>query len=116
MNRSRRKRVRELLVAFMEFKEIKDISVALSKANEIYEELEKITDEEQDALDNMPENLAWSSRADDITDNLDNLNDALCDLSMIISTYEDESAETPWLSTEDEARSFLQNLTNIIER
>lgn len=75
MNKQRRKKIEEA------YKLMTDALVLLNY----------VRDEEQEALDNLPENLQDSKRADDYTDNIDqldysigNLEDAMNDLEELI--------------------------------
>lgn len=47
-------------------------------------ELESIMDEEQECIDNLPENLQCSSRADEMQEYVDTLDEAISDLDNII--------------------------------
>lgn len=65
MNKARRKRIEEIV----------------GKIIDCREELEAIRDEEQEALDNMPENLQNSERAEIASDTIDNIDYALDSLT-----------------------------------
>lgn len=56
-------------------------------AKKIYEllfELNVIKDEEQDALDNLPEGLQMSERGDQMQENIDNLESIISDLENVV--------------------------------
>ena len=61
MNANRRKRIRE----------------AIEQIKEIYEDVDMIRDEEQDAMDGMPENLQYSQRYYDMEEYIASIEDAL---------------------------------------
>lgn len=50
---------------------------------EIKDELEAVMDEEQEALDNLPESLQESERGEQMQEYLDAMESALCDLEEI---------------------------------
>ena len=77
--------------------------------------LEEITDDEQMAYDNLPENMMWSARADTFTDNLENLADAQVDLGLVVEAYE-KAENNPYDSVKDEIVSVIRNCTEAIER
>lgn len=115
MNKSRRKELREVLETVISLKDSEisdDIQQSLRNAAKI---LEEITDDEQMALDNLPENLMWSARADTFHDNLDNLLDAQVDLGLVVEAYE-HAKENPYESVKDEIMSVIRNCTEAIER
>lgn len=76
--------------------------------------LEEVTDDEQMALDNLPENLMWSARADMFNDNLNNLLDAQTDLELIVEAY--AKALNTFESVKEEVASVIRNCTEAIER
>lgn len=78
-------------------------------------DIEVTSDEEQDCYDSLPENLQWSSKADILTDNLDNLADALCDAENILEAYE-TSDENPYEEVKDEINSVISNCIEAIGR
>lgn len=76
--------------------------------------LEEVTDDEQMALDNLPENLMWSARADMFNDNLNNILDAQTDLELIVEAY--AKALNTFESVKEEVASVIRNCTEAIER
>lgn len=73
MNNSRRKR----------------LAKAIEQLNEIYEEVSCIRDEEQEAFDNIPENLEGSDRYNSAEEALDNLEGAVDQIEEFISMIEE---------------------------
>ena len=115
MNKSRRKDLRMVLVAMEKLKgspNDKELKQLLQNATKI---LEGVTDDEQMAYDSLPENLAWSARADTFTDNLENLNDAQVDLGLVVEAYE-KAEDNPYDSVKGEIASVIRNCTEAIER
>lgn len=72
MNKGRRKRIEKLI------EQMQGIKV----------ELEEIQQEEQDSIDNLPENLQSSAKADIMSGHVDNLSAASDDLDSSISNLE----------------------------
>ena len=58
-------------------KRLSEASALLSRASDI---ISDVLDEEQDCLDNMPENLQYSDRYENMEAAVDRLNDALSEL------------------------------------
>lgn len=79
------------------------------------EDLDLVNDEEQDALDNMPDNLRWSARATAMGDNLDNLADALCSIEAVVEVYEGNET-APYEKAKEDVLSVIQNCTKAIVR
>ena len=55
----------------------KQLEEALGKAKELKETLEILRDEEQEALDNLPESIQAGERGDTMQENIDNLDYAV---------------------------------------
>lgn len=115
MNKSRRKDLGEVLNIVTSLKEIELNSDTLRSLRNAAKILEEVTDDEQMALDNLPENLMWSARADIFNDNLDNLLDAQIDLGLVVEAYE-EAKTDPYESVKEEIASVIRNCTEAIER
>lgn len=73
MNKQRRKTIEEA------YKLMTDALVLLNNTR----------DEEQEALDNLPDNLQDSKRADDYTDNIDQLDYSICNLEDAMNDLEE---------------------------
>ena len=58
-------------------KRLSEASALLSRASDI---ISDVLDEEQDCLDNMPENLQYSDRYENMEAAVDRLNDALSEI------------------------------------
>ena len=50
--------------------------------------IERVTDQEQDALDNIPENLQYSSRYEQMEDAISTMEDICADLESAVSMLE----------------------------
>ena len=61
-------------------KRLSEASALLSRASNI---ISDVLDEEQDCLDNMPENLQYSDRYENMEAAVDKLNDALSELASV---------------------------------
>lgn len=114
MNKSRRKDLDEVLNIVTSLKEMELNSDTLQSLRNAARILEEVTDDEQMALDNLPENLMWSARADTLNDNLDNLLDAQTDLELIVEAY--AKALNTFESVKEEVTSVIRNCTEAIER
>lgn len=84
------------------------------KIRQAADDLELANDEEQNAFDNLPDNLVFSMRADVLTDNLNNLADALVDIEMVAEAY--EKGGNPYQNVKKEIASVIKNCTEAIER
>ena len=86
MNKDRRKRLMAILTALLGMKAlIISGKQEAAKVRSLADEVEAIADEEQEAVDSLPENLQFSQRADDMNDNISDL----YDVSGLISEYAD---------------------------
>ena len=82
MNKQRRKQVARVVAILSELdtkKPVCDYCNTIDSANEL---LQDVIDDEQFALDNMPDNLLFSQRYDDMNDGLMDLEGALSDLEI----------------------------------
>lgn len=70
----------------MNYQRRKRLTEVVNQLTEIMDELENISNEEQEALDNLPENLMYSNRADEMNDNVIDIDSAKDDISDIIDT------------------------------
>lgn len=75
MNNQRRKEINNVK---------EEIKFLLEKTKMVKTEIERIQDDEQDYLDNMPENLQYSMRAEDSQEAIDNFGDAIDCLDEVI--------------------------------
>lgn len=115
MNKLRRKLLRaiiELLVKLNTEKRTKELT---NKLKDALSDLETALDDEQDAIDNLPESLQWSTKASDWNDNIDNMMNAQVDLESIVDAYESDN-ENPYESVKEEIASVINDLTEAIER
>ena len=74
MNKIRRKAVAKIITKLEELKNLR---------SEIYEMLEEVKDEEQEALDNMPYSLQESERGQQMQEYIDTMDSVLSDLDLI---------------------------------
>lgn len=65
---------------------LENVSEMITNAKE---QLEQIRDEEQEAYDNMPENLNMTDRASAMEENIDNLDTMVSDLEDILESFYD---------------------------
>ena len=114
MNKSRRKDLGQVLKVITSLNEMQLNPDTLQALRNAAKTLEEVTDDEQMALDNLPENLMWSARADMFNDNLNNLLDAQTDLELIVEAY--AKALNTFESVKEEVASVIRNCTEAIER
>lgn len=115
MNKSRRQLLRDVVSLMSKLQDMENNDYTLELLRQAEDDLECATDEEQDAYDNLPENLMWSMKADTLMDNLDNLYDALADIGLVVEAYELED-DNPYLHVKSEINSVISNCTKAIER
>lgn len=115
MNNQRRKSLRKVISLMRSLKEAENDDALLEKLREASEIVESEMDAEQDNLDSLPENLQFSQRADDYSDNVDNLSDALVDIQLVVESYE-TGGERAYIESKKEIDSVISNLTEAIER
>jgi hypothetical protein len=87
------------------------LSKLRAKARELYTLVEAIKDEEQEALEGLPESLQSSDKADTMSAAVDSLDSALRSLDDIVSLDLDEFIEVPNIDTS----SLSEALTNLEE-
>jgi hypothetical protein len=87
-----------------------NLSKLRAKARELYTLVEAIKDEEQEALEGLPESLQSSDKADTMSAAVDSLDSALRSLDDIVSLDLDENIEIPNIDTSGltEARANLE--------
>ena len=72
MNKSRRKEISQIY---------DKLSSIIFDLDILKDRLESVKEEERESLDNLPENLQYSSRAEEMEENVDKLENALEELS-----------------------------------
>lgn len=115
MNKSRRKVLEGVVSIMRKLKDMECNNYTLDVLKQAADDLERMNDEEQDAYDSLPDNLRWSERADIMSDNLENLTDAMVSMGFVVEAYEANS-DNPYNSTEKEVLSVITNCTEAIER
>lgn len=98
-----------------ELKNVKNNDTILERLKQAGDDLDFAYNEEQDAYDSLPENLMFSQRADDWSDNASNLLDASIDILDVIDAYK-ESDSNPYCKVESKILSVIKNCTEAIER
>lgn len=116
MNKSRRKKIAQVIDSLDKIKDLKSNDEALELLRNSMKNLEYIADDEEIAMDSLPENMQWSQRGYDFQDNLDNLNDAQIDLDSAIEKYENADEPLPYKLVRKYIKSAIQNCTEAIER
>lgn len=115
MNKSRRRLLENVVTTMRKLKSMEPNNHTLDVIKQAADDLELANDEEQDAYDSLPENLMWSTKADVMNDNLENLADAMVDMGFIVEAYETD-CDNPYHNVEKEILSVIENCTEAIER
>ena len=110
MNRNQRKELRMTAKYLETLADREDLSLEelQIEANRAADDVETMADEEQDKYDNLPDNLQFSSKADEYQDNIDSLNeivDKLRDIDCAESTEEVHEII-------NEATNFMYNMAD----
>ena len=114
MNKNRRKRLTRVVGSLNVLSNETERTGVETTLSESQKEVELIADEEQDALDALPENLAFSQRAEDMTDNVSDLYDASADLETALSEYKDEHKE--YCEVKGDVDSAVKSIKQAIDR
>ena len=115
MNKQRRLLLIGVIQVLQKLKGTQNNPETLKALKQAAKDLEQANDEEGFAYDNLPDNLAWSMRADIMSDNLEDLGDAVYDMGVIVEAYESER-DNPYKTVKKEIRSVIKGLTETIER
>lgn len=115
MNKQRRLLLIGVIQVLQKLKGTQNNPETLKALKQAAKDLEQANDEEGFAYDNLPDNLAWSMRADIMSDNLEDLGDAVYDMGVIVEAYESEQ-DNPYKTVKKEIRSVIKGLTETIER
>lgn len=115
MNKSRRKVLEGVVSVMRKLKDMECNNYTLDVLKQAADNLERANDEEQDAYENLPDNLRWSDRADVLSDNFANLTEAMVSMNFVVEAYEVNS-DNPYHSIEKEVLSVITNCTEAIER
>lgn len=113
MNKNRRKRLLSVVDSLEGLSEETAKEEMEDVLQTSQEEVEQIADEEQEALDSLPENMQFSQRAEDMTDNISDLQDASAELETALEEYQ-ENADFD--DIEDNVSSAVESINNAIER
>lgn len=89
MNKKRRNALNRVLDGLARLRDPIDKEEAVKLIQDAQVKVEQCSDEEQDALDNRPETLRWSTISDNMNDNISDLTDVAADLEAIASDLED---------------------------
>lgn len=115
MNNVRRKTLRKVIKLMTGLKDANNDERLLDELRQAADDLEMVRDEEQDVLDNLPEAMMFSHRADVYTDNIESIDDAWTDTLAVIETFE-ESDGNPYEQVKEDVAAIINNLTEAIER
>lgn len=120
MNKSRRKRI---AVAIRDLKKTTKHNFIDNYIDFIKDEIEDILWEENDAYDNMPENLQYSIRGEESSEAIDNLQEAVdlleeaIDIINDINDINDEDDEDNEKESEiDEINDYINQAIDVLEQ
>lgn len=116
MNKQRRKELNAVLDDLEKLK----LTTSKDEALKILKDSQVAVDDcatyEEIAHDSMPESFQWTSRVEDMGDNVAELNDANSILEELISTYEEEKDTFVYDDIKDDITEIINNLINTINR
>lgn len=92
MNKTRRQKLNTALDRLEELERAKDKDEAMKLLEEARDIAEECLDEEESILDNLPENLAFSSRYDDIQDTVSELEEGCDGISDLMDRVDEEES------------------------
>lgn len=114
MNKNRRKRLTKVVVSLGKLSDELPRQKIETTLSDSQNEVEVIADEEQDALDALPENLALSQRADDMSDNISDLCDASADIETAYSEFKEQQKE--YHEVRGDVNSAVKSIQKAIDR
>ena len=114
MNKNRRKRLVRIVDSLGNLSEDLEREEIETTLAESQQEVEMIADEEQECLDALPENMAFSQRYDDMSENVSDLYDASSDLDSALSDFKDEGK--PYSDVEEDVDSAIESIESAIDR
>lgn len=83
MNKKRRTVLHNVLDGLEKLRDPIDKATVLQIIQQAIVDTRQAADDEEEALDNMPDSLRWSAQSDDMTENVSDLNDAADDLEIL---------------------------------
>lgn len=86
MNQKRRNVLHTALDGLARLRDSIDKDKAIDILKTCQQQVDKCANEEEDALDSLPDSFRWSRRYDDMTDNITDLNNASGELDAMIET------------------------------
>lgn len=114
MNKNRRRRLGRVIGSLDVLSDELPRGKIENTLSESQKEVELIADEEQDSLDALPENLVFSQRYDDMTENVSDLYDASGDLDCALSEFKDEGKK--YGEVKNDVDSAIKSINKAIDR
>lgn len=111
MNKQRRNVLHAVLEGLAKLRDPVDRVEALLILQKAQSDVQRCADEEEDALDNRPESFQWSATNDAMTDNISDLNEASCDLEVLI-----EGCQSGDKFIYDSVKNDVIKIVNIIKQ
>lgn len=115
MNNSRRKNIEyiiEDLQKLLKYNLKEDTEYIADELENIEFSIESVVGEEQDSLDNIPENLRYSSRCEDMEENINDLNDISSDVSSLAQSIRDNMTQ----DLNEKIQEIIEALNRVTER
>ena len=114
MNKNRRKRLTKVVGSLEVLSDELPRNRIKTTLSESQKEVELIADEEQDSLDALPENMCFSQRYDDMSENVSDLTDASSDLDTALSEFKDEGKQ--YQEVKGDVNSAVKSIQKAIDR
>lgn len=111
MNKRRRTALHKVLDGLEKLRDPIDKAIALQIIQQSEVDTRQAADEEEEALDNRPESLRWSTANDDMTENVSDLNDAADDLEVLAERCQDME-----MFSYEPVKSDVVKIVNTIKR
>lgn len=111
MNSKRRRKLNEALDALMKLRGTSDFKECLELLRLALQLVEECIDEEEEALDNRPESMRWSSGNEEMEENISDLSDATGNLEGILADCEDDGK-----FSYEEAKDDIVETVNLIKQ
>ena len=115
MNKKRRNVLRKVIAGLMKLRDPIDKKTAMQILKDAQSQVETCMDEEDDCLNGLPENLAWSARSTDMADNVSDLGEVSSDLEIIIDEL-DESKKYDYGKIKQSISDSIHTLNSVIYR
>lgn len=115
MNNHRRKSLRKVIHLMRSLEKAGNDDSIRERLREACDIVEQEVDAEQDCLENVPENLQFSQRAEEYSDNVNNLYDAYVDIQSVVEAYETND-DNAYSECRKDIEGVISNLQEAVDR